>query len=116
MINWALRFKNKVTLVSLVGLAIAFVYQVLGIVGVVPPVSEDEVKNLCLLIIDILVGIGIVVDPTTKGLADSPRAMTYDNPKAAHESLDEIEAENEEHDEEIDEEELWEDPQDDEIV
>ncbi len=81
MINWKLRIKNKTTLVSLIAAIIAFIYQICGILGIVPMVAEDDVTQLLSLIINILGGIGIVVDPTTKGITDSNQAMSYDNPK-----------------------------------
>lgn len=79
-INWKLRGQNKVTLVSIMGVVIAFIYQVLGMFGIVPKVSENEIIHLFSMFIDILVAVGIVVDPTTKGLNDSDRAMGYQEP------------------------------------
>ena len=79
-INWKLRGQNKVTLVSIMALVVAFVYQVLGMFGVVPKVSESDIVNLLTMLIDILVAIGVVTDPTTKGLNDSERAMGYEEP------------------------------------
>lgn len=79
-INWKLRGQNKVTLVSIMALVVAFVYQVLGMFGVVPKVAESDIVNLLTMLIDILVAIGVVTDPTTKGLNDSERAMGYDEP------------------------------------
>lgn len=107
MINWRLRFRNKVTLVALVGLTVAFIYQLLGVIGIVPSVSEDDVKNLCMLLIDILVGIGIVVDPTTAGLSDSSRAMAYEEPSCDDSDPD---------DEIIEEDGSDEDPDEDEVL
>ena len=79
--NWKLRLKNKQTLMALAAAAIAFVYQVLGIFGIVPAVSTETMINLVGLILNVLVAIGIVVDPTTAGFRDSARALTYDQPK-----------------------------------
>lgn len=79
-INWKLRGQNKVTLVSIMALVVAFAYQVLGMFGVVPKVAESDIVNLLTMLIDILVAIGVVTDPTTKGLNDSERAMGYDEP------------------------------------
>lgn len=79
-INWKLRGQNKVTLVSIMALVVAFVYQVLGMFGVVPKVAESDIVNLLTMLIDILVAIGVVTDPTTKGLNDSERAMGYEEP------------------------------------
>ena len=60
---------------------VAFVYQVLGLCGVVPSVSQDQITQLVGIVINILVALGIVVDPTTSGVTDSQQAMTYDRPK-----------------------------------
>lgn len=76
-INWKLRFLNKTTLVSLAVAVIAFIYQVLGIFGVVSPISQDTVTNLIMTIINILAVLGIIIDPTTKGISDSVRAQGY---------------------------------------
>ena len=78
--NWKLRFKNKTTLVTLIAAAVALVYQVLGLFNVVPSVSEESVMNIATMGINLLCILGIVVDPTTPGIADSDRAMTYDKP------------------------------------
>jgi phi LC3 family holin len=79
--NWILRFKNKATLTTFVLAIVAFVYQIAGIFGFVPPVSQDSVIQIVGLIINLLVGLGVVVDPTTKGIKDSGQAMTYTEPK-----------------------------------
>lgn len=80
-INWKLRLKNKATLLSLVTLVLGFVYQILSLVGVVPKISEDTVMNIVLLAVNLLTALGVVVDPTTKGLGDSSNAMNYLEPK-----------------------------------
>ena len=84
-INWILRFKNKVTLTTLVVAIIALVYQVLGLCGVVPAVSQSDVVNVAGAIINILVLLGIVVDPTTQGASDSDQALGYEEPKRIEE-------------------------------
>lgn len=81
-INWILRFKNKPVLVALVAAVVAFVYQILGLFGVTPSVSEDTIINVVGLLINILVMLGIVVDPTTKGASDSIMSLEYDEPRA----------------------------------
>ena len=81
-INWVLRFKNKPVLVALVAAVVAFVYQILGLFGVTPSVSEDTIINVVGLLINILVMLGIVVDPTTKGASDSIMSLEYDEPRA----------------------------------
>lgn len=80
-INWKVRLKSGSFWVAMTGAVIAFVYQVCGIVGVVPPVSEDSVTQLVGVVINLLVGLGIVVDPTTAGVSDSEQAMGYEVPR-----------------------------------
>lgn len=76
-INWKARFKNRVFLLAFIPAAIAFIYQVLSIFGVVPSVSENEIVNIITMLVNLLAFVGIVVDPTTEGLNDSERAMLY---------------------------------------
>lgn len=80
-INWILRLKNKATLTALIAAALAFGYQVAGIFGVVPPASQDALAQVAMLLVNLLVALGVVVDPTTAGIGDSERAMNYTEPK-----------------------------------
>lgn len=80
-INWKLRLKNKTTLTALIMALVALVYQVLGVCGVVPRVAQDQVTTIVSMVINILCLLGIVVDPTTAGVGDSERAMTYKEPR-----------------------------------
>ena len=73
-INLKLRFKNKATLVALASALIAFVYQILGILGITAPIAQDAVSQLVGIILNILVAVGVLVDPTTKGIGDSELA------------------------------------------
>lgn len=49
----------------------------LGLFGIVPSISEDSLVNFLTILINILATLGVVVDPTTDGIKDSDRAMTY---------------------------------------
>ena len=80
-INWKLRLQNKTTLLALIGAIVALVYQVLGIFEIVSAVSEDSVISAAAVIINLLVALGVVVDPTTSGVSDSTRALCYECPK-----------------------------------
>ena len=80
-INWKLRLQNKATLTALVMAMVALVYQVLGVFGVVPRVTQDQLTTIISMVINILCLLGIVVDPTTAGVSDSVRAMSYDEPR-----------------------------------
>ena len=74
MINLKLRLKNKVTLAAL----ISAVFIMLGQFGLEIPHNIQEGVNTLLMI---LVLLGIVTDPTTKGSADSEQALNYNQPR-----------------------------------
>lgn len=80
-INWKLRLKNKVTLTAIVLGVISLIYQVLGMVGVVPTISESEIVQIVSVAIDLLVLMGVLTDPTTAGVNDSAQAMSYAEPR-----------------------------------
>ena len=80
-INWALRFKNKVTLTAIVVQVIAIVYAVLGMAGIAPKIGENVILDVVYMIIELLCLLGIVVDPTTAGTSDSTQALGYTEPK-----------------------------------
>lgn len=88
LINWKLRFKNKISLAALIAATIAFVYQILGIFEIVPAVSQDTIEQLAGIIINLLVAFGIVVDPSTHGLKDTAKVMTYQEPRNELEAVD----------------------------
>ena len=79
-INWKVRLKNPVFWLTVIPAVITFVYTVLGAVGVVPSLSEDVVVNIVTALISALTTVGVLIDPTTKGVGDSTRAMGYDAP------------------------------------
>ena len=80
-INWKVRFKNKTWLVTFLLAILAFLYQVLGMFDIVPPVTEDMATQLIAAVVNILVAVGVVIDPTTSGAGDSQQALMYDEPK-----------------------------------
>lgn len=76
-INWKERLKNKVFVASMIALVISFVYNILDMLDIVPAVSESVVLSFADIAVKFLSGIGILTDPTTVGLSDSARALTY---------------------------------------
>ena len=80
-INWKVRLKNKTWLLAFAGAIVAFVYQILGMLGAVAPIAEDNVTQIIGLIINLLVALGIVQDPTTAGMSDSNEALSYSEPR-----------------------------------
>lgn len=80
-INWKLRLKNKVSLMAIILAIIALVYQVLGLCGITPGISENQAVEVAGMMINLLCLLGIVVDPTTDGVSDSTQALDYSVPK-----------------------------------
>lgn len=78
--NWKVRFKNKVWLTSFISLIVTFTYTLLGLFGVVPSISQNTVMQVVNQFLLLLSMVGVIVDPTTEGISDSDRAMTYDEP------------------------------------
>lgn len=74
MINFKLRLKNKATLVAL----ISAVFLMLQQFGFHIPTNIQEGVNT---FVGILVILGIITDPTTKGIGDSEQALNYNEPK-----------------------------------
>lgn len=73
MINFKLRLQNKATLV-----VISAVFLMLQQFGLHIPTNIQEGVNTFVVILVIL---GIVTDPTTKGVADSEQALNYHQPR-----------------------------------
>ena len=74
MINFKLRLQNKATLVAI----ISAIFLMLQQFGLEIPHNIQEGVNTFVVILVIL---GIVTDPTTKGVADSERALNYNQPR-----------------------------------
>ena len=81
MINWKLRFQKKTVLCAINAQIAAIVYVALGFIGIVPTITEDAIVAFCYMVVELLVLLGVVTDPTTKGVTDSEQAMTYEQPK-----------------------------------
>lgn len=74
MINWRLRFQNKATLLAIASTVILLIQQL----GFKLPDNIADVVNTFLTL---LVLLGVINDPTTEGISDSPKALTYSEPK-----------------------------------
>lgn len=73
-INWRLRFQNKATLLAIAGTLILLAQQL----GLKLPDNIADVVNTFLTL---LVLLGVINDPTTEGISDSLKALTYTEPK-----------------------------------
>ena len=83
MINWNVRVKNKNFWITIVPAILLLVQAIAALFGFTIDLSDVGMKLLA--IVDaafvVLAILGIVTDPTTKGVGDSERAMTYTEPK-----------------------------------
>lgn len=82
MINWKVRVKNKAFWVALIPAVILVIQLVAGLFGW--SIDLTDISGKLVAIVDavfvVLTILGIVQDPTTKGIGDSERALTYKEP------------------------------------
>lgn len=82
MINWKVRIKNKQFWLAVIP-AVALVAQaVAAVFGCTIDLTTMVGKLLAVVdaVFALLVILGVVVDPTTAGVGDSQRAMSYEEP------------------------------------
>lgn len=79
-VNWKVRFKNKTWLTMFISMIVGFIFNMLRLFDVMPVVTENLVMNIVGQVLTFLGLIGVLVDPTTEGLNDSQRAMSYEEP------------------------------------
>lgn len=79
-INWKVRLKNKAFLAAALALVVSFAYDWMALLGIVPALDESVVMSVADGVLTALVAIGIIADPTTRGVGDSERAMGYIEP------------------------------------
>lgn len=79
-INWKLRLQNKVTLLAILGDIVAIVFSIISLVQT-KDFTYESVMHIISLVVEVLVLLGIVVDPTTKGIGDSSLAKSYIEPR-----------------------------------
>lgn len=73
--NLKIRLKNKTFIITMMTTVIAFVYQLLAQFEIVPKITKDQTIQVVMIIVNILAGLGILVDPTTDGVKDSERVL-----------------------------------------
>ena len=79
-VNWKVRFKNKTWLSMFLSLIVGFVFNLLKMFDVAPVITESQVLNVISQLLTLLGLFGVIVDPTTAGIGDSDRAMSYEEP------------------------------------
>ena len=87
--NFILRLKNKATLTAIVGAILLFIKQITEAFGIDLSAQIEQISGLVGAVITLLVGLGVVVDPTSKGVKDSGIAQTYSKPR--DENVDPVE-------------------------
>jgi phi LC3 family holin len=87
MINWKVRFKNRSWVMAFVAqlmIVAQMLLQGLNALGITDFQLTDSIQQSILTFINtvfiLLSLMGIVQDPTTKGMSDSERAKTYKEP------------------------------------
>ena len=82
MINWKVRIKNKNFWLAIIPAVLVLIRVVLAVFGVDIDFSGINEKLLAVVeaVFVVLAILGIVTDPTTAGVGDSDRAMTYEKP------------------------------------
>ena len=78
--NWKVRFKNKTWLMMFFSLIIGFVFNMLNLFEIFPKFTQNQVTEIVSQVLTFLGLIGVIVDPTTVGISDSNRAMSYAEP------------------------------------
>ena len=87
-LNWKVRFKNKGWLASFFAAILTFVYTILGMFDVYPAITKNEIGEIVNSVLRFLSLTGVIMDPTTSGIGDSNRAMTYEEPYKDEEDVD----------------------------
>ncbi|CCW39641.1 phage holin [Streptococcus agalactiae] len=83
MINWTVRLKNKAFWTAIIPAVLLVVQAVANVFGYT--LDLGDLGNKLLVVVNsvfaVLVITGIVTDPTTQGVSDSSRALSYTEPK-----------------------------------
>lgn len=83
-INWKVRLKSKPFCVSFISASLLLIQVVLVPFGIdfKFDVLNDQLLAIVNALFSLLTILGIVVDPTVRGIADSERALSYEIPMA----------------------------------
>lgn len=83
MINWTVRIKNKNFWLALIPAVLLLAQVVAAVFGYELDLGDmgNKLIDVVNALFAVLVILGIVTDPTTEGIGDSERAMTYTEPR-----------------------------------
>ena len=65
---------------TFLSLIVGFAYNVCKMLDIPIPVGESTVMDIISTALTLLGLLGVIIDPTTAGVGDSERAMTYETP------------------------------------
>jgi len=80
-INWINRFKNGTTLTALVGAILLFAKQVTEAFGIDISAQLETISSIIGSIITLLVALGVVTNPNTKGVSDAGIDLELNKPR-----------------------------------
>ena len=80
-INWQVRLKKKSFWVAIVSAVALFINNITGAFGLDYSASIEQGVSIVTSILTVFAGLGILVDPTTKGVRDSEKANEYTKPR-----------------------------------
>lgn len=83
-VNWKVRIKNKLFWISFIPAVLLLIQVIAAVFGFQLDLGElgDKLIAVVNAVFVVLALLGVVVDPTTQGVADSEQARTYDEPRA----------------------------------
>ena len=82
-INWKVRIKNKAFWLAMIPAVLLLIQQIASLFGLSMDFSniQNQLVSIIGTVFSILAILGVIVDPTTKGLTDSDQVLTYTEPK-----------------------------------
>ena len=81
-INWMIRLQHKPFLLALFSLVLLLAQQVAAVFGYdLTSMMSEQLTTILNTVLSILVLMGVIVDPTTRGTSDSERARMYRRPR-----------------------------------
>ena len=82
-INWTVRLKNKAFWLAIIPALLLLVQAVAALFGF--SLDLGEIGNKLIAVVEavfvVLAILGVVADPTTKGVSDNARVMTFEEPQ-----------------------------------
>lgn len=83
MLNWTVRVKNKTFWLTLIPAVLLLIQVTAAVFGFTLELGAlgDKLLDVVNALFSVLAILGVVTDPTTKGISDSTQALNYRIPK-----------------------------------